>query len=89
MAALVDEVHERLLEEGLMFRSIGIKVRFEHFVTFTREKTHTGYVDDSRVVEEYVKTLFREFERDPRRIRLIGVRLSDLKPADGKQVKLG
>ena len=87
--ALVDEVHERLLGEALMFRTVGIKVRFEHFVTFTREKTHTGYVDDRGVVEDFVRTLFREFERDPRRIRLVGVRLSDLKPAEGKQVKLG
>jgi len=86
--ALTKEVHERLLEEGLLLRTVGIKVRFEHFVTFTREKTHTGYVDDKRVVEEYVKHLFREFERDQRRIRLVGVRLSDLKPAEGKQVKL-
>ncbi len=72
-----------------MFRTVGMKVRFEGFVTFTREKTHTGYVDDREVVREYVKMLFREFESDRRRIRLVGVRLSDLKPAQGKQVKLG
>ncbi len=87
--ALVQEVHERLLNEGLMFRTVGIKVRFEGFDTFTREKTHTGYVDDVGVVAEYVRSLFREFERDPRKFRLIGVRLSDLRPAEGKQVKLG
>jgi hypothetical protein len=32
--------------------------------------------------------LFREFEKDRRKMRLVGVRLSDLKPAEGKQVKL-
>ncbi len=89
LAALIQEVHERLLGEALLFRTIGIKVRFEGFVTFTREKTHTGHVDDREVVREYVMTLFREFENDRRRIRLVGVRLSDLKPAEGKQVKLG
>ncbi len=89
LGALIDEVHERLLGEGLLFRTIGMKVRFEGFVTFTREKTHTGYVDDREVVREYVRTLFREFENDRRRIRLVGVRLSDLKPAQGKQAKLG
>ena len=87
--ALVVEVHERLLNEGLMFRTVGIKVRFEGFDTFTREKTHTGYVDNRGVVTEYVKMLFREFERDPRKVRLVGVRLSDLKPAEGHQVRLG
>ncbi len=87
--ALVEEVHERLLNEGLMFRTVGIKVRFEGFDTFTRERTHTGYVDDRGVVAQYVKMLFREFERDPRKVRLVGVRLSDLKPAEGHQVRLG
>ena len=87
--ALVVEVHERLLNEGLMFRTVGIKVRFEGFDTFTRERTHTGYVDDRGVVAEYVKMLFREFERDPRKVRLVGVRLSDLRPAEGHQVRLG
>ncbi len=87
--ALMQEVHERLSAERLLFRTVGIKVRFEGFQTFTREKTHTGYVDDKLVIREYVAGLFREFERDKRRIRLVGVRLSDLKPAKGRQVTLG
>jgi DNA polymerase IV (archaeal DinB-like DNA polymerase) len=88
LESLSHEVHDRLLGEGLWYRTVGIKVRFEGFVTFTREKTHTGYVDDLGVIREYVKLLFREFERDRRKMRLVGVRLSDLKPAEGKQVKL-
>ena len=89
LESLSHEVHDRLLAEGLWYRTVGIKVRFEGFVTFTREKTHTGYVDDLGVIREYVKLLFREFEKDRRKMRLVGVRLSDLKPAEGKQVKLG
>ncbi len=88
LASLSHEVHNRLLGEGLWYRTVGIKVRFEGFVTFTREKTHTGYVDDLGVIQEYVTLLFREFEKDKRKMRLVGVRLSDLKPAEGKQVKL-
>jgi len=88
LESLSHEVHDRLLGEGLWYRTVGIKVRFEGFVTFTREKTHTGYVDDLGVIREYVTLLFREFEKDRRKMRLVGVRLSDLKPAQGKQVKL-
>jgi DNA polymerase IV (DinB-like DNA polymerase) len=62
LESLVLEVHERLLAERLLFRTVGIKVRFEGFQTFTREKTHTGYVDDQDV---------------------------DLKPAEGRQTRLG
>src|SRR5881398_3841650 len=88
LESLSHEVHNRLLGEGLWYRTVGIKVRFEGFVTFTREKTHTGYVDDLEVIREYVTLLFREFEKDRRKMRLVGVKLSDLKPAEGKQVKL-
>jgi DNA polymerase IV (archaeal DinB-like DNA polymerase) len=89
LESLVKEVHERLLAEKLVFRTVSIKVRFEGFQTFTRDKTHTGYVDDQNVVREYVHQLFREFEKDRRRIRLVGAKLSDLKPAEGKQTRLG
>jgi DNA polymerase IV (archaeal DinB-like DNA polymerase) len=88
LESLVKEVHERLLAEKLWFRTVSIKVRFEGFQTFTRDKTHTGYVDDVNVVREYVHLLFREFEKDRRRIRLVGAKLSDLKPAEGKQTRL-
>jgi DNA polymerase IV (DinB-like DNA polymerase) len=88
LESLSHEVHDRLLGEGLWYRTVGIKIRFEGFVTFTREKTYTGYVDDLGVIREYVTLLFREFEKDRRKMRLVGVRLSDLKPAEGKQVKL-
>jgi DNA polymerase IV (archaeal DinB-like DNA polymerase) len=89
LESLVKEVHARLLAEKLFFRTVSIKVRFEGFQTFTRDKTHTGYVDDVDVVREYVHLLFREFEKDRRRIRLVGAKLSDLKPAEGKQTRLG
>ncbi|HEX4920774.1 MAG TPA: DNA polymerase IV [Candidatus Bathyarchaeia archaeon] len=89
LESLVLEVHQRLVAERLLFRTVSIKVRFEGFQTFTRDKTHTGYVDDQGVVREYVTLLFREFEKDRRRIRLVGVKLHDLKPAQGKQTRLG
>jgi DNA polymerase IV (archaeal DinB-like DNA polymerase) len=89
LESLSHEVHDRLLGERLLYRTVSIKVRFEGFVTFTRDKTHTGYVDDLGVIQDYVALLFREFEKDRRRVRLVGVRVSDLKPAKGKQAKLG
>jgi DNA polymerase IV (DinB-like DNA polymerase) len=88
LESLSHEVHDRLSGEGLWYRTVGIKVRFEGFVTFTREKTHTGYVDDLGVIQDYVRLLFKEFEKDRRKMRLVGVKLSDLKQAEGRQAKL-
>jgi DNA polymerase IV (archaeal DinB-like DNA polymerase) len=89
LETLSQEVHDRLLGEGLVYRTVSIKIRFQGFQTFTRDKTHTGYGDDLSVIQDYVKLLFREFENDRRKVRLIGVKVSDLKPARGKQAKLG
>jgi nucleotidyltransferase/DNA polymerase involved in DNA repair len=69
----------------MLFRTIGIKVRLEDFETFTRARTHTRYTNEKAIIEEYVKQLFREFENSPRKIRLVGVRVSSLKGVDSGQ----
>ncbi len=86
--ALSEEVHERLKSECLLFRKVSIKVRFEPFETHTHEKAMTRYADDKSIVREYSRSLFRDFENDPRKIRLIGVKLSDLRKSEGLQSKL-
>src|SRR3989442_14521985 len=78
--ALRVEVHERLLEERLVFRTVGVKVRLERFQTFTREKTHTGYVDDKNLINEYVNLQFRKFENNRRNDRLVHVPISGHHP---------
>ena len=69
----------------MLFRTVGIKVRLEDFETFTRAKTHAKYTNERSVIDEYVKQLFREFDGTPRKIRLVGVRLSGLKNLGAEQ----
>jgi DNA polymerase IV (DinB-like DNA polymerase) len=76
---LIRDVHSRVQTQKMLFRTVGIKVRLEDFTTFTRARTHTRYTNERLVMEEYVKQLFREFEGSPRKIRLLGVRVSNLK----------
>src|SRR5438034_8954157 len=80
LESLVLEVHERLLAERLLFRTVGIKVRFEGFQTFTREKTHTGLVDDQYVILDMVGSFFRDSKRNGRRFDSVEARLLNLKP---------
>jgi len=76
--SIIGDVHARLQSQKLLFRTVGIKVRLENFETFTRAKTHSKHTNERAVIEDYVKQLFREFERSPRKIRLVGVRVSGL-----------
>lgn len=74
-----------VLSQKVLFRTVGIKVRLEDFTTFTRARTHTRYTDDKPVIVEYVKRLFREFENNPEKIRLVGVRAANLRKIDSEQ----
>jgi DNA polymerase IV (DinB-like DNA polymerase) len=84
-ASLIDDVHARVISQKVLFRTVGIKVRLEDFTTFTRARTHTRYTDDKAVIVEYVKRLFREFENNPEKIRLVGVRAANLRKLDSEQ----
>jgi DNA polymerase IV (DinB-like DNA polymerase) len=84
-ASLVDDVHGRTLSQNMLFRTIGIKVRMDDFSTFTRARSYARYTDEKEVIEESVKALFSEFETSQKKIRLVGVRVSNLKRSDKAQ----
>jgi len=79
---LIQDVHARVLSQNLLFRTVGIKVRFADFSTFTRARTHSRFTNEKGVLEEYVKALFREFETYRSKVRLVGVRVANLKKRD-------
>jgi DNA polymerase IV (DinB-like DNA polymerase) len=84
-ASLIDDVHSRVLSQKMLFRTVGIKVRLEDFTTFTRAKTHPRHTNDKSIANEYVKELFAEFETSQKKIRLVGVRVANLRKMDAGQ----
>lgn len=76
---LIDSVHPQLEEDGLVYRTVGIKVRFEDFETHTAAKSLRVHTQDKEPIAEQARALLRPFLADGRRIRLLGVRLSNLK----------
>ena len=82
------EVHARAVQEGFLWRTVGLKLRFEDFTTFTRAKSRNDYTNRLDVVQSSVRFLFSEFEKDPRKVRLVGVRLSNLRRTDLSQETL-
>jgi DNA polymerase-4 len=85
---LIDDVHTRAQEHNYQFRTVGIKVRLEGFITFTRAKSHHDHTDNKELVRRFARELLKEFETDKRKVRLIGVRLSTLRRLDASQIKL-
>jgi DNA polymerase IV (DinB-like DNA polymerase) len=85
LLALVDFVHKRLLDENLTFRTVTVKVRFTGFETYTRAKTLRFPTFSKKVIVDSIRALTDEFRGHPRKIRLIGIRISGL---EGKTEKL-
>ena len=74
---LSEKLHKRVVSSGVKFRVVGIKVRFTHFQTFSRENTLSVATDKKDAMFQEAKSLFREFEKNPRKVRLIGLSVSD------------
>ncbi len=83
--SLIEDVHSRAASQRCLFRTVGIKVRLEDFTTFTRERTRLRYTNEKAVMKEYARGLFREFEQSPKKIRLVGIRVTNLRKVDAGQ----
>jgi nucleotidyltransferase/DNA polymerase involved in DNA repair len=81
-------VHRNALREQVRFRTVGIKVRFSDFSTFTREKSMAAAVDRFAPIMSTVKQLWQEFSPPQKKIRLLGVRLSGLESGGYVQTTL-
>ncbi len=83
---LVEELLRRAQSGGITARTIGIKVRTEGFQTYTRDRTMEVHSLRAALIRSVALDLLREFQG--RRLRLLGLRLSNLQVARGDQQTL-
>ena len=82
-------VHNYAIKHRVRYRTIGIKVRFADYTTFTRARSLPIAVDTLAPVLNNVELLWKkEFSPLPQKIRLLGVRLSGLESGDLVQTTL-
>ena len=74
---------ERLRHKQLMAGCIGVKIRREDFVTFTRQRAVAPPTHDGRTVANIARDLLARWLRNApgAKLRLLGVVLTDLSPA--------
>lgn len=72
------KLHVKLKKEDLFYKSVSIKIRFEDFSTFTRCKTFNSPIRNISIAFETIKELYNEFISHSKKVRLIGVRFSNL-----------
>jgi DNA polymerase IV len=84
---MADAVAARLREHHLAGRTVTLKVRFHDFDTITRSSTVPGAVDTGPAIAGEARKLLASV--DPSRgVRLLGVSVSNLGPATGRQLTL-
>ena len=82
------ELFRRLKTANLAYKVGGIKIRFRGFETHTREKTLPTHSESEELLQETVASLLNEFEEKGRPVRLIGIRVADLKRATSEASSL-
>jgi len=76
------EVAERARRAGRVARTVGIKIRFADFTTITRVRTLAEPTAVASDIYREALLLYRALRLDQPRIRLVGVKLENLRPAD-------
>lgn len=78
LLGLSEKVTDRLRHEGFRARTITLKIRLEGFKTYTRSSTLNDATNSVDVVYARIKMLFNDFDAGPKKVRLIGVKASNL-----------
>jgi len=84
---LSEEVYKDAVKQNLFFKTVTVKVRYENFETHTHGKTLLFVTDRLQDLQKIVKQLIQDYLRSGRKIRLVGVRISNFVSAK-KQKKL-
>ena len=85
MLEVARDVHDRAASEGHFYKSVGIKIRFSGFETHTRSRSLPFYSNSLEMIEKETEKLLIEFEGSGKKVRLIGVKVSNLLMKDTYQ----
>lgn len=76
--ALAEAVHKQLVKSNFTCKTVTVKIRYEDFETHTHGKSLPFQTNQLRDVQKTARELIQEFLRGDRKVRLVGVRLSNL-----------
>jgi len=88
LLGLSDDVARRLRRSRLAGRTVTVKVRWADFATVTRSQSLAEPTDLGEEVYREAREAFRAVWRAGRRVRLIGVAVSNLGPAESRDQSL-
>ncbi|MBK5937280.1 MAG: DNA polymerase IV [Halorhodospira halophila] len=85
LAPLIAKVATRLESQGVVARTVTLKLRYADFESITRRVSPHGPVAGAADIEALIPALLAETEAGSRAVRLLGVSLSGLQPRQREQ----
>ena len=73
---LAEDVHREVIDNAFQFKTITVKVRYQHFDTHTRARSLLFPTNDLAILKNNAKRLIAPYLRGNKKIRLIGLRVS-------------
>lgn len=86
--ALSDNVSRILRKKNYKGKTITLKIRLEDFSTFTRAHSYHEFIDSSKIISGTCLNLLSEFDRMGKKVRLLGVAVSNLNAQSNEQLGL-
>lgn len=83
-----DQLTKRLRQRNLIARTMVVKIRYSDFRTITRSQTLAEATDSERVIYGQVEQLMNKIDTRGKKVRLIGLSLSNLSRPDLRQETL-
>jgi len=81
------KIHIEIAKDGIHYKTITLKIRFEDFSTYTRSKSFLYPIRDLKKSMSAILELYNEFLNREKRVRLLGIKLSNLQICK-RQLKL-
>ena len=81
---IVSKITKQLKEKAYLAKTVSIKLRFQGYITYTRSYSFRNCILDEQTFFNTAMNLLDEFRFSPKKVRLVGVRLSGLKSGKGQ-----
>ncbi|MGH7451434.1 MAG: DNA polymerase IV [bacterium] len=85
---IADGLSADMRRADLKGRVLTLKIRLEGFETFTRQRKLPEFTNDAETMRQLALEIFRKFDRQEKKVRLIGIGMSHLNNVGGEQLSL-
>ncbi len=73
-----NKIHKSVAKNNITYKTITLKIRFEGYLTYIRSKTLSYHIQDKNIVIDEILKLYEKFSNINKKIRLVGIKLSNL-----------